>query len=95
MGKLIYNEVYEILKSMDDIYIKKIDKDYLNFIKINIIKDNKIKIDYNKSLLEQGLHPETFDIIADINLTYWMNDELSKKILLKKYQENEFGEENV
>ena len=95
MEDIIYNEVYAILNSMDKIYIDLIDKEYLNFIKSRMIKDKEISIDYNKPLLEQGLHSETFDIIADINLTYWKKNESSKEYLINKYQENEKGDNNV
>ena len=95
MENIIYNEVYAILKSMDEIYIKLIDKEYIEFIKNNMVKNKNIIINHDKPLLEQGLHSETFDIIADINLTYWMNNKYNKEYLLNKYQENEKGEFNV
>ena len=95
MEEIIYNEVYAILKSMDEKFINMIDEDYIEFIKMNMIPNIEVDLNQEKGLLEQNLHQETFDIIAGINLLYWSKDEELNKLLIEQYYRNENGDTNV
>ena len=95
MNRIIFNEVYAIIKNMEKIYIDMIDKDYLDFIKSNMIPEKEIKIDMKKSLLKQNLHPETFEMIAAINLEFWNKREDVQDYLINKYLKNDGGEKNA
>ena len=75
MEKIVYNEVYAILNSMDEKYMNMIDEDYIEFIKMNMNPMIEVNINQGKGLLDQNLHQETFDIIAGINLSYWSKNE--------------------
>ena len=87
-----YAEVLDVLDKMDKKYIKKIPNKLLETLKMNSYKGYKQHIDPNVELSEQHLSRKTLDILAVINLKYWVEDEKHKKELLEQYRNNEIRE---
>ena len=87
-----YAEVLDILDKMDEKYIRKIPYKLLETLKINSYKGYKQHINPNIELGEQHLSSKTLDILAVINLKYWVEDEKHKKELLEQYRNNEIRE---
>ena len=87
-----YAEVLEVLENMEKIYIQKIPKKFINFLKENASKDYQKHITTEKPLKSQNLNEKTLSILALINLKYWVESEEHKKELLEKYKENEIKE---
>ena len=84
-----YAEVLEVLENMEDIYVKKVPPKFIEFLKENASKDYQKHIVTSKTLDAQDLNAETLNILALINLKYWVESEEHKKELLAKYKENE------
>ena len=83
-----YTEVNCLLEYLPQTYVDKIPKKFIDLIKRQTDEQYNIKIDINKSLMEQGFSKKTKDLIAVINYNYWSTDE-EKKILKQKFYENE------
>lgn len=84
-----YVEVLEILNNMDSKYIEKIPRKLIEFFINNSSKEYKFKLDKTIPLEEQKLKENTINILAMLNLNYWCESEEHKKVLLKKYYDNE------
>ena len=84
-----YVEVLEILNNMDSKYIEKIPKKLIEFFINNSSKEYKFKLDKSLPIEEQNLKESTINILAMLNLNYWCESEEHKKVLLKKYYDNE------
>lgn len=80
--KIIYSEVFEILKNIDKEMVMKIPNDVLKIIKSNRDPNYNKHINWNKKLSEQNLQKETINIIGFLNYNYWC-DTTEKK---EKYQ---------
>ena len=84
-----YAETLDVLDNMNDIYINQIPIKFLEFLKNNASKNYKKHIDKNIELKEQNLSKDTINILALINLKYWVKDEEHKNSLLEIYKEND------
>lgn len=84
-----YAEVLEVLDNMDDIYINKIPKKFIEYLKENANRNYEKHIVITKPLEEQNLNEKTLNILALINLKYWVESEEHKKELIEKYKEND------
>ena len=86
--KEAYYEIIEILKYMDEKYVKKIPKQLIYFFKSNSANNYKFRINTQLPLKQQTLKEETRVILAMLNLNYWSTEE-HKQELLKLYKNNE------
>ena len=69
-----YEEVYQILKSMDKVSVMKIPE---NILKNIIEKRNpkfKTKIDNNDLFKQENMSIQAMDLLCWITYNYWMND---------------------
>lgn len=85
-------ESYKIIEKMGNEYLALIPKDVREKIEEIRNKDYKFEYDENKTLEEQHVQKETFDILSYLNLMYWCEPE-EKESLLKIYKENYKKEE--
>lgn len=88
-NRYAYAEVLDVLSNMDNKYVKKIPSKLLESLKENSSGEYKKHIDPNVELSEQNLLSKTLDILAVINLKYWVEDENHKKELIEQYRNNE------
>lgn len=84
-----YAEVLEVLDNMDEIYVSKIPPKFISFLKENASKNYQKHIVTTKELEDQNLDVQTLNILALINLKYWVESEEHKQELLAQYKENE------
>lgn len=84
-----YAETLEVLDNMEEIYIQKIPQKLIDFLRENSSKDYQNHITTDKPLKNQNLNQTTLNLLALINLKYWVESEEHKKELLKKYKDNE------
>ena len=84
-----YAETLEVLENMEEIYIQKIPQKFIDFLKENSSKDYQNHITTDKPLKNQNLNQTTLNLLALINLKYWVESEEHKKELLNKYKDNE------
>lgn len=84
-----YSEVYEILQLLDDNYIDKVPKKFMDFIKKEKDNDYIANIKPNVSLEEQELLEDTINILAILKLDYWCENEAEKQELLDILNKNE------
>lgn len=81
-------EVLDILKHMEESYISKVPKKFMEFLEKNKDKDYNPNFDHSKKLNELNLKEKTKDILAIIYMNYWCDE--NKKIEYKKLlNENE------
>lgn len=83
-----YTEVNCLLEYLPESYIEKIPKKLIKLIKTQSNNQYNLKIDVNKSLLEQNFSQKSKDLIAVIKYNYWSTDE-EKKQLKNMFYENE------
>lgn len=84
-----YAEVLEVLENMENVYVQKIPQKFIDFLKQNASQEYKKHITTEKPLKEQKLDEKTLNILALINLKYWVESDEHKKELIEKYKENE------
>lgn len=84
-----YSEVYEILQLLDDKFIDKVPRKFMEFIEKEKDNDYIPNIKPNVSLEEQELLEDTTNILAMLKLDYWCEDEEEKKELLSILNQNE------
>ncbi len=87
--KEAYAEISEILRCMDEKYVKKIPHQLMEFFKKNSLENYNFSVDMNKPLAKQNLKRKTLAILAMLNINYWCESEEHKQELLRKYNENE------
>ena len=83
-----YSEVYEILQLLDDEFISKLPKKFIEFIEKE--KDNEYITNINPQipLEEQNLSADTVNILAMLKLDYWSTED-EKQELLSILNQNE------
>lgn len=86
LGKA-YKEIYRIIEHSDEEIKNKIPKKFLNVIKSAMSREYEPNIDYNISLNEQDLMPETFAIMAVIYRDFICSKE--KRAILLENEKNE------
>lgn len=88
-----YSEIYVILQLLDDEFINKLPKKFIEFINKERDTNYIVNIDPNIPLEEQNLLPDTINILAMLKLDYWSTEEEKQELLSilnqneKKYQE--------
>ena len=86
--QLAYSEVYAIISKMNKKYMQMLPISFQEII-IEEMDNNYVpNIDSNIPLTEQKLYPETYTILAMINLNYWCKDENHKNELIELYRKN-------
>ena len=83
-----YAEVLDVLNNMEDEYVEKIPKSFIEYLKENSSDDYQNHVTLDKPLEKQNLNSKTLSILAAINLKYWVESDEHKKELLNKYREN-------
>ena len=83
-----YAEVLDVLNNMEDEYVEKIPKSFIEYLKENSSDDYQNHVTLDKPLEKQNLNSKTLSILAAINLKYWVESAEHKKELLNKYREN-------
>ena len=82
-----YAEVEAILNWLGENYINKIPAKLIRIIKNEKKFAYRPKIDFSKPL-ETQVRQETKNIIAYLNLNYWLEDEKEKKAIKEAIKEN-------
>lgn len=83
-----YAEVLDVLDNMEDEYVEKIPKSFINYLKENSSNEYKGHVTLDIPLEKQNLNAKTLSILAAINLKYWVETEEHKQELLNMYREN-------
>ena len=91
----VYSEVLEVLDNMEQKYVNNIPNKFIELLKKNASSDYIKHINPSIPLQKQNLNKMTLNILAIINLKYWVNDEEHKKELLEKYKQNNKRIENL
>lgn len=84
-----YSEINEILSLMDNEFIDKLPKRFIEFIKKERDINYEPNINPNVPLEEQQLLEDTINILAMLKLDYWCETEAEKQELLQILSENE------
>lgn len=86
---VVYAEIDEILKNMDEKYVEKIPQKLRDIItnekSLEYTPNINIDIDLNK----QGLQRKTLVMLAMFNLNYWCENEEEKNNLMLLYSDND------
>ena len=85
---IAYTEVFEILGYMNRKRVKKIPIEIINMFKEKRIKNYMSRIDRNDYFNKNNISQKTLEILLWLDMEYWATDE-KRKILIKKYKENE------
>lgn len=89
-----YSEVYEILQLLDDEFINKLPKKFIEFIEKEKDYDYIVNIDPNIPLEEQNLLPDTINILAMLKLDYWCTEDEKQELLnILNQNEKEYQQE--
>jgi len=89
-----YSEVYEILQLLDDEFINKLPKKFIEFIEKEKDYDYIVNIDPNIPLEEQNLLPDTINILAMLKLDYWSTEDEKQELLnILNQNEKEYQQE--
>lgn len=83
-----YAEVLDVLDNMEEKYVEKIPKSFIEYLKENSSSDYQKHVTLDKPLEKQNLNTKTLSILAAINLKYWVESETHKQKLLNRYKEN-------
>lgn len=89
-----YSEVYEILQLLDNEFICRLPKKFIEFIEKE--KDNEyiININPNVPLENQNLLKDTVNILAMLKLDYWSTEDEKQELLsILNQNENEYQAE--
>ena len=85
-------ESYKIIQKMGNSYITLIPTDVMDEIEKSRNKEYKFEYDENKTLEEQNVKKETFEILSYLNYMYWCKPD-EKEAFSKIYKENNLKEE--
>lgn len=86
---VVYAEIDEILKNMDEKYVQKIPQKLRDLIQNEKSLDYKPNIKVDEDLNKQGLHRKTLVMLAMFNLNYWCENEEEKNNLVLLYSDND------
>lgn len=92
-SNLAYSEVFEILKLVDDEYVKRIPTKIIEFFEEERDKDYKPNIDIDIPLDEQNLKRKTMVLLSIINYNYWCDSEEEKEEIQKELLSNNEAKE--
>lgn len=83
-----FSETLDILNHTKKEDVEKIPAKFLEFLKINALKNYESKLDFNKSITDMNLNQKTIGILSIIYKKYWCNNE-QRKIFEEKLKQNE------
>lgn len=89
-----FKEVYIILQNTDDELVRRIPKNFIEFLHNNMNTDYQTNIDKNIEINKQTLLAETEDILSLIYRSYWATDEEKLEFSNKDKQELTEAQEN-
>ena len=81
-----YKEVYEILKNIDESYLRLIPNSFINMLEKNMDSNYYFKIK-NFEFNSQELLQETKAILAYLYLNYWATD-IEKAVIKEKFKQD-------
>lgn len=87
--RIAYAEIFEILSYMEKAKVMKIPTEILQSFKENRKKGYISKIDKNDIYNKENITETTLNILAYLNLNYWV-DENKRKELVSKYRINDY-----
>lgn len=87
-----YAEVLEILGNMNPVYVNKIPEKLMQQMRDGASPDYVSHIDENIDLAEQNISEGALNILAIINLKYWVETEEERRELIKLYSQNDMDE---
>ncbi len=82
------SETLDILNHVQEIYVNKIPKKFMNFLKENQSRDYISNLDYTKKLTDMKLCENTKNILAIIYMNYWCSPQ-EKSEYVKLLKENQ------
>lgn len=85
----IYSEVYSVLNTLGDTYIKKIPIKLFNLIKDQKLDKYNPQYNLDLNLKDQNIKKQSLAMIALIHLNYWCESEEEKIELRKIFRTNE------
>lgn len=85
-SKTMYNEIYEFLNLIGEVYISKLPPNLYEFIESQRDKNYNFALDMSKDVSKQ-LSNDSLCFIAYLNLKYWCDAEEKEK-LLQIYSKN-------
>lgn len=87
-------ETLDILNHMENVYIEKIPKKFIDFLKNNQSTTYISDLDHSKKLNEMNLNEKTKDILATIYINYWCTlEQKSDYISLLEQNEKKYQKE--
>ena len=88
---LIYSEVFEILKNLEEEKINLISNAIISTIKMMANPNYKEKINWSKKLSSQNLQQDTINIIGYLYYNYWCDTDENKKIYREIVYNNKYN----
>lgn len=88
---LIYSEVFEILKNLEEEKINLIPNAIISTIKMMANPNYKEKINWSKKLSSQNLQQDTINIIGYLYYNYWCDTDEKKKIYREIVYNNKYN----
>ena len=85
-----FSETLDILNHTKKEDVEKIPSKFLDFLKINALKNYESKLDFNKSITDMNLNQKTIGILSLIHKKYWCNSE-QRKAFEEKLKQNEIS----
>ncbi len=86
--KIIYREVYSILKLLGSQYIDKIPKSLYDMIRSNITNTRDLEYKSLKEINKNNIQKKSLAIVALIHISYWCESEKEKEELNQIFMDN-------
>lgn len=84
-----YEEIYEILSCMDKMVVMKIPIEILNIINVKRNKEYVSKIDKNDLFNLNNMSKNTQNVLAWLDVNYWIDSDKKSQIIQKMNFENQ------
>lgn len=85
---IAFSETLDILNHTRKEDVEKIPIKFLEFLRINALKNYESKLDFNKTIADMNLNQKTIGILSIIHKKYWCNSE-QRKDFEEKLKQNE------
>jgi hypothetical protein len=92
---IVYAEVYDILRLMDKSIVMQIPVEILEYIKNERDVNYNSKIDFDDIFNRNNIHPESLNLLAWLDLSYWADKDTRKSLFQAYYQKDEQMHPNV
>ena len=87
---IAFSETLDILDHTKKEDVEKIPIKFLDFLRINALKNYESKLGFNKSMADMNLSEKTIGILSIIHKKYWCNAE-QRKAFEEKLKQNELA----